>query len=151
MIDDLRRHKHLIKSQADLYQFEEMKRLKADIDAKFKRDRETEELKKLGDIQDWLTAANTLEDQEAISNRRVGYPGVCGWILDHPTFKSWQTDSSNAKPVLWITGIPGSGKFGKNCCNVYSFELKNSRKINFDLLHHRRITKLLPTSSSFLL
>ncbi|KAH0559971.1 hypothetical protein GP486_003511 [Trichoglossum hirsutum] len=41
---------------------------------------------------------------EEISRR---LPGTCEWIIDTPEFQDWLTDGS---PILWLTGIAGSGK-----------------------------------------
>ena len=34
--------------------------------------------------------------------------GTCGWLLDHPSYRSWlEPDGPN---LLWVTGAPGMGK-----------------------------------------
>ena len=34
--------------------------------------------------------------------------GTCGWLLDHPSYRSWL--APDGPHLLWITGAPGTGK-----------------------------------------
>ena len=34
--------------------------------------------------------------------------GTCGWLLDHPSYRSWL--KPDGPPLLWVTGAPGMGK-----------------------------------------
>ncbi|KAF2178019.1 hypothetical protein K469DRAFT_601007, partial [Zopfia rhizophila CBS 207.26] len=110
ILDDLRRHKSLIETQANLYQFQEVQRIKATTETEFHQLRDAEDLRRKNMVLDWLSAASVQEDQEMRSSARIEYPGVCKWILDHPNFLTWR-DSPNSNPFVWVTGMPGSASF----------------------------------------
>ena len=110
VLEDLRRHKHIVEVQASLYQFEEVQRTRATAEAEFRGLREAEDLRRRSAVQDWLSAANMEEDQEAKASVRAEYPGVCSWILDYECVQAWRNSNPHSFPLLWINGIPGAGK-----------------------------------------
>ena len=110
VLENLRRHKALIETQASLYQFEEIQRMRVAAEAEFQAFREAEDLRRRRAVQDWLSAANTELDQEIKATVRADYPGVCRWILDNKSVQAWRGLSSRSSPLLWVNGIPGAGK-----------------------------------------
>ena len=110
VLESLRRHKVLVETQASLYQFEEIQRMRVTAEAEFQALREAEDLRRRSAVQDWLSAANTELDQEIKSSVRTEYPGVCRWILDHKNVQAWCGSTPRSSPLLWVNGIPGAGK-----------------------------------------
>ncbi|KAF3802625.1 Vegetative incompatibility protein HET-E-1 [Colletotrichum gloeosporioides] len=43
-------------------------------------------------------------------------PGLCHWIVDHPSFRNWRTGPQ--RRLLWITGEPGKGKTMLMCHTI---------------------------------
>ncbi|KAI9872454.1 MAG: hypothetical protein M1830_001605, partial [Pleopsidium flavum] len=58
-------------------------------------------------VNDWLAPTAIHADHERIQKEL--YRGTCEWILDNPTISAWISLTS-PEPLLWISGIPGSGK-----------------------------------------
>ncbi|KAJ6564609.1 ankyrin repeat-containing domain protein [Mycena capillaripes] len=56
-------------------------------------------------IIDWLAPINFFLRHTDISRARQAETG--GWLLAHPLFKQWESDSGG---TLWCSGIPGGGK-----------------------------------------
>lgn len=110
VLENFRRHKALVGTQASLYQFEEIQRMRVTAEAEFQALREAEDLRRRSAVQDWLSAANTELDQEIKATVRADYPGVCRWILDNKNVQAWRGSSSRSSPLLWVNGIPGAGK-----------------------------------------
>jgi hypothetical protein len=79
-------------------------------EAKFRGLQEAEDLRRRGEVRDWLAAANVEEDQEVKASVRAEYHGVCEWILDHKLIQAWRNSNAHSLPLLWIQGIPGAGK-----------------------------------------
>lgn len=110
LIANLRRHKHLVESQASLAQFEEIQKLRLQAESEFRSIREAEDRRRRSEVLEWLSPANVEEDQERRSLPRGRYPNVCSWILKEKSVHTWINPSKNhGKPLLWINGIPGSG------------------------------------------
>ena len=57
----------------------------------------------------WLAAAEDQQDEQLhwIVDRRQAE--TCDWVLENPQMESW-IGEEGGDPVLWMTGIPGSGK-----------------------------------------
>nr|GAT51675.1 predicted protein [Mycena chlorophos] len=56
-------------------------------------------------ILEWISPINFFIRQQEISRSRQENTG--GWLIDHPTFKTWEVESGK---LLWCPGIPGVGK-----------------------------------------
>lgn len=82
-------------------------------------------------IQSWLQMNDC--DQIAIFDsidQSTKHPGTCSWILNNRKFKSW-SGSSPQTPILWLSGVAGSGK------SVISSQLINFvRSRNEIVLYH---------------
>jgi hypothetical protein len=60
-------------------------------------------------VHNWLSAAENEQEEhlERLANKRQ--PVTCNWILDQNVIRSW-LEASETEPLIWLTGIPGSGK-----------------------------------------
>jgi hypothetical protein len=79
-------------------------------EAQFERAQETERKNRYRSVLDWLRAEDVNSDQERYS-RIWQESKTCQWILETPQIKAWCDPDNNSHPVLWIHGIPGSGKY----------------------------------------
>ncbi|KAM7187638.1 hypothetical protein V8F33_011105 [Rhypophila sp. PSN 637] len=73
-------------------------------------------------------------------------PGTCTWVLREPSFMKWIENSSPRSSILWIHGVPGSGKstlssylidnFAQNghACQYFFFRHADSRKRSLSAL-----------------
>ncbi|MCJ1391347.1 hypothetical protein MMC18_004210 [Xylographa bjoerkii] len=52
-------------------------------------------------------------------------PGTCSWIFDHPSYQAWL--NTREAPVLWITGVTGSGKSTLCAAALDDLKRQNSR------------------------
>ncbi|KAH1636019.1 hypothetical protein KXW31_002675 [Aspergillus fumigatus] len=60
------------------------------------------------DLQEYLGVSDKLED-DLILVQDARLPGTCEWIQSKKSYLEWH-DNDNAARVLWLFGIPGSGK-----------------------------------------
>lgn len=62
-------------------------------------------------IQSWLRIndRDQLTIFDSVAGQGTRYPGTCAWIMNNAKFKSW-LQSSHQTPILWLSGIAGSGK-----------------------------------------
>ncbi|CZR51266.1 uncharacterized protein PAC_01141 [Phialocephala subalpina] len=94
LLDNLRRHKRDIESQASLVEIERNQSLREDQEKQF-------------------LAAESKErerQEKVISENWSKEPDFGRWLLNHEKVKAW-FDSGNADAgVLWLKGIPGAGK-----------------------------------------
>lgn len=51
---------------------------------------------------------NAEDDLDFLTDREM--QGSCQWLLQRQAFQDWAADSPNTSGILWLTGIPGSGK-----------------------------------------
>jgi hypothetical protein len=113
ILENLRRHRRLIESQANVVQFEqlfqELQRGTKISEAEFERLREEEKLWRLNFVKSWLSPANTNADQRICASKWRKYPMTGRWILDDSLMKAWLDYDTCVMNLLWINGIPGAG------------------------------------------
>ena len=126
LLNDLRRQKELLETQATLIQFRESKELRVQWETQFERAQEMERKSQYRWVLDWLRAENVDSDQERYS-RIWQESNSCQWILKTPQVSAWRHPDNNSTPVLWLCGIPGSGKYSalqKNSIDDDIFQVK---------------------------
>jgi hypothetical protein len=111
ILDNLRRHKLLVESQASLTQFEEFERARVTAKEEFRAMRDNEGKRRKIAVRDWLGAASSEADQENYANVRLQYPGTGRWLLQIQHVQAWLDPNSSSIPLLWLTGIPGAGEY----------------------------------------
>lgn len=109
IIDNFRRHKILIESQASIVQFEQFERARAVAEEEFKTIRVNEDKRRQIVVRDWLGSASTEADQEYYASIRAPYPETGRWLLEKKQVQTWLDPNSSSIPYLWLTGIPGAG------------------------------------------
>jgi hypothetical protein len=113
VVEDIRRHKRLIETQASLSHFEEIQRSSTLMEEEFRNIRDAEDLRRLRETSEWLAAADMTETQELKSSSRAEYPQVCQWILREGIFQKWFDLNSDEHHLIWINGIPGAGEYSR--------------------------------------
>lgn len=66
-------------------------------------------------VLEWLSSVNAIDSHYAA--RAKHEPGTGDWLLVCEDFSLWLAGTNE---LLWLHGIPGSGKTGVSCtCNYY--------------------------------
>ncbi|KEZ43202.1 hypothetical protein SAPIO_CDS4876 [Scedosporium apiospermum] len=109
-IQNFKRHKSLIESQATLAQFEEICSIRKQQAEQLTFQREEAVKRRAQAVRAWLAAESMTVHQDHFSALRHEYPGSGEWILKKNRVRQWLDVGSAAGPLLWLTGIPGAGK-----------------------------------------
>lgn len=128
ILDNLRRHRELIESRAQLLHLQEskehfqeyrrnfqeyrrdMSKLRQDLESRV----EEENRKKYVQVMEWLSDIQNGKDQngndhESFCRIREEYPGTGLWILRHQHVPTWKEAEPPVSSILWLNGIPGAG------------------------------------------
>ncbi|KAG6358594.1 hypothetical protein INS49_012112 [Diaporthe citri] len=139
ILEDMKNHEDLIDRLVNAIDISEARQMRQDLlswrEQKLQEmsdEDEKQSAQEFRAIQSWLRMNEC--DQLAIFESTAGqgnrYPGTCQWILNNTKINSWLQESPQT-PILWLSGIAGSGK------SVISSQLVNfitSR--NGIVLHH---------------
>ena len=106
----MRRHRHLVESQASIVQFEETLKLRRLAESKFQDLQEEFVRRRWPDVQRWLSAYNSKIQHRLCAKAKADCPGSGQWLLNDIRFKSWFDAIYCSTPLLWLNGIPGAGK-----------------------------------------
>jgi hypothetical protein len=110
-LDDLRRHKELVETQANLLQIQESRAFRIQCQNSFATIQETGRKNQHLAVINWLSSTNAHLDQQASATARHNYPGTCRWILEKPEIKIWYDPDDSMVRLVWLNGIPGAGNF----------------------------------------
>ncbi|MCJ1426374.1 hypothetical protein MMC29_004277 [Sticta canariensis] len=127
ILSNLRRHASLMDKEAASIHFLEAKeaaqRMKQEIDEK-ERQRQAFELR---EVLQWVTANPDQEQRlERLWYHRQG--NTCEWLLRNENIVSWLHEGPS-KPIIWLNGIPGSGK--SILCSRLVDHLQEQQKVSF--------------------
>jgi hypothetical protein len=111
ILDNLRRHKELVESQANLLQIQESRALRVQFQDLFATTQRTERENQRLAVMNWLSSADAYLDQEGAAMARHDYPGTCRWIIEKPELKAWYDPEDSLVRLIWLNGIPGAGNF----------------------------------------
>ncbi|KAJ5090487.1 hypothetical protein N7532_009171 [Penicillium argentinense] len=91
-----------------IQEFEQARQI---ADSNHRAQLQLEEKRQMKKVFDWLRAPNTDFEHYKLKKTREIYPNTGRWLLEHPSFKEWlDPDYAKIPPLLWLNGIPGSGK-----------------------------------------
>lgn len=110
LIANITKTSDLIDKQAATYHILEVKEWRQrSLDDSITRERRwgTEQLQA---VHNWLGTEVQAQKLKLDWLSTRSHAGTSGWILNHMKFRSW-LQRGRGKPVLWIHGKPGSGKF----------------------------------------
>ena len=110
ILQDLRRHKDLIESQATALHFQQYQVDRQMFFEKLNHLETAERKRNYSEVLQWFLGANALLDHEDICKVRQEFPNSGAWLLKHPDYSSWKEDSVPRVSTLWLSGIPGAGK-----------------------------------------
>ncbi|KAL8664311.1 MAG: hypothetical protein Q9202_003125 [Teloschistes flavicans] len=57
-----------------------------------------------------MLAVSSAPEDDLEYFRSLWMPGSCEWVLSRPAFRSWIEDHSSRSRILFVSGLPGSGK-----------------------------------------
>ena len=103
MLDTQSRGSDLLNAVQDRERERERERDEADCEE------ESLAAKSLHNAQSWLQGSQYDQGDDIEELLDKCHPGSCDWMHDHPKLKSW-LQNGREHPVLWLKGIPGSGK-----------------------------------------
>ncbi|KAL8888657.1 MAG: hypothetical protein Q9192_006143, partial [Flavoplaca navasiana] len=63
----------------------------------------------LKNVENLLAVSEAPEDDYEFFRSRW-MPGSCQWVFSRPAFTSWLNDMTGSSSILWVNGLPGSGK-----------------------------------------
>jgi hypothetical protein len=107
---DLAKHQDLIKRQASIIQIEEARTERAHVRNQFTIIEENAQKKTRLDVINWLSAVDSILDQESSATVRHEYPSTGKWILHDVKIKTWMDPKNSMIPIMWMNGIPGAGR-----------------------------------------
>ncbi|KAK2037492.1 hypothetical protein LZ31DRAFT_170235 [Colletotrichum somersetense] len=128
VLDDLDRHGDLIDKQANalnIFEAQKMHREIRDWKEKSIESLSIQEKEQSGKQYQAIVAWLKYDDSDqlaifdSISTEVKNFPGTCSWFIQHPKVQSWLQRRADA-PLLWLQGIPGSGK-SSICAQVVNF------------------------------
>ena len=77
----------------------------------------------------WLYKCDHADDYESDLLRHHAMDETCQWLLQRDEFRSWLSDPESS--VLWINGIPGSGKSFLAAFTVQHLRRRHSRVLHY--------------------
>jgi hypothetical protein len=109
ILDDLRRHRELIESQANLLHIQQYQRDRVKTLDQLDRLEETEGQKRYVAVMEWVLGGQTKLDHDSACDARSEYPGSGRWLLKNPELENWKEADTPVSSILWLNGIPGAG------------------------------------------
>ncbi|KAK9774284.1 putative C2H2-type domain-containing protein [Seiridium cardinale] len=106
----MQRHGNLIKMEATLAEFEEIRRLNQTTAIEFNNMRQAELDRKRNATIQWLSASNSQVVQEEYIEASSLCVGAGDWLVADHRFRNWSDLQYCSNPLLWMTGKPGAGK-----------------------------------------
>lgn len=110
ILENLRRHRDLLESQAGLVHYEASQAARLAAENSIRAIEEALFMQQRTSVQDWLCSANVSNDQERFTDVRSYSVNYGHWLLKRRQVSSWMDPASNAIPLFWLHGIPGAGK-----------------------------------------
>lgn len=121
ILSNLDRHKDLVDNEATAAHISAAyEARKASLRAN-KQNEKDRHIRQIRELKEWLAPVLYETKQVAFAHIRKKNPDAGNWLLEDDRFKTW-VDPKVGKtqtPVLWLTGIPGSG----NYCSLGSYPL----------------------------
>jgi hypothetical protein len=109
IIERLQRHARLVDSEAQAADFLEAATFRKHAYKEFENQQEHRQEQQLLSLRTWLSPYLTPQsDLDRLGTISTEFPTTGQWLLDNVEFKNWLS-KSQANPVLWLSGIPGSG------------------------------------------
>ncbi|KAH7142003.1 ankyrin repeat-containing domain protein [Dactylonectria macrodidyma] len=92
---------------------------------------------------DWLTPTDYDGDgSEYHKHAGIKVPGTSDWLFEHHDFQSWS--SSTDRDLLWIKGVPGSGK-----SILASSVIERLRSIDGSIVAYFFFRRIIPSNCTF--
>lgn len=108
-LERLASHSELLEKEAAAIHYSDMRVLRDRHQLEMREIERVRDGKMALDVLAWLSAAEDSQEDylhQLADHRQLG---TCNWILEHDQVNLW-TEDEGADAILWMTGIPGSGK-----------------------------------------
>ena len=109
ILEKLRIHCDLLDREAAAIHFSEMKVMREKRELEEEQYEQRRRIQSATEVFAWLSADEDSQEEHLHRISDIRQPGTCNWILEDQQICSWIEDDSG-EPVVWISGIPGSGK-----------------------------------------
>lgn len=104
---DLSSYRNLLEERETVVTFKDFESLRLVNWVQFNNVREAELERRRLSVQQWLSFA----DPETRHEDAARHEGTGKWLLQHDLFEKWLSLHYCMEPLLWLSGIPGSGWF----------------------------------------
>ena len=110
ILSSLSRHRDLIDHEAASFDIVQASENRRKINQELEKSEEERSDSHLLATLSWLGVEDRLQEDNLsrLNDRR--FPDTCQWLLKTPQYQSWLVDNKKHS-ILWLWGIPGSGKF----------------------------------------
>ena len=106
IVADIQKHGATVENEASMAHAKEQK-AENDLQRSFRQNIESQQLDQMSrEVRLWLQPSNSANDLRKLREARTADTGT--WLLGKDEYNSW-TESAQSS-ILWIYGIPGSGK-----------------------------------------
>ena len=140
----MERHATLVDTEAVAINIVDEYRFRAIAYKEFEQAARRRERDMLEDVKSWLAPKSFDDDRERCQDIIEDYPNTGNWLVHDTRFNSWLEDSS--KPVLFLSGIPGSGK-----CNLlaHSFTSSPASRVHANFLKGKTVLSYIIWNNLF--
>lgn len=151
ILENLSRHEDLIDRLVNAIDISEARQMRQELSSwreqslqKISLEETEQSAKEFYAVQSWLriNEYDQLTIFDSVASQGTRYPGTCGWVLNNIKIKSWLQPSSQT-PILWLSGVAGSGK------SVISSQLVKFIKSRNDFVLYHFCTNTSVASSEY--
>lgn len=108
-MSSLYRHRDLIDKEATSFDIVEASNTRRKIDEEVEKSEQERSSSHLQAVLSWLAVDDRLQEDDLWRLNHRRFPDTCQWLFNAPQYQTWLM-SKGKYPILWLWGIPGSGK-----------------------------------------
>lgn len=112
ILSSLSQHRDLVDREAASFDMVDAVKARAKIDKEITKAEGERETSHLNTVLAWLRVDQCLQEDHRFRLSEKRSDKTCDWVFSHTLYQSWHRDSQ--RPLLWLTGIPGSGMFSRS-------------------------------------
>jgi hypothetical protein len=109
ILTSLRRHAKLIDKEANAYDIAAAQEWRQSYFEDVHKTEDNRLKDRFEKVLHWLDVKNYIQDDDLDRLTDKCYEGTSQWFVEHVKAKTW-TATNGKDPILWVTGIPGSGE-----------------------------------------
>lgn len=104
----MKEHRDLIDKEASSFNIQEASNARRKWDEEIAMAEEERERSRRQAVFDWLAINDCQQDNFLLKLTEKRHENTCDWLLEMVKYKQWATAGGGR--MLWLHGIPGSGK-----------------------------------------